>query len=164
MQRLSQETFCFMPLCTLLLSWQYICEGAFRWNWCFKKSGKQAIGRSRGGLTTKIPMVTASDRSAVSLSLSSGAKHDLPEGKKLVMFMPTSSARQSLLMDRAYEGDKMRSTAERLGYKPVVPPKKIVLIHGYTTRNSTKEEMKSNDFSGESNGFAVSSHVIISLK
>ncbi len=27
-------------------------------------------------------------------------------------------------MDRAYEGDKMRSTVERLGYKPVVPPKK----------------------------------------
>ena len=69
-------------------------------------------------------MVTASDRSAVSFSLSSGAKHDSSEGKKLIVFTPASSAGQSLLMDRAYEGDKMRSTAEKLGYKPVVPPKK----------------------------------------
>lgn len=27
-------------------------------------------------------------------------------------------------MDRAYEGDAMRETAVRLGYTPVVPPKK----------------------------------------
>lgn len=27
-------------------------------------------------------------------------------------------------MDRAYEGDTMRETAVRLGYTPVVPPKK----------------------------------------
>ena len=26
-------------------------------------------------------------------------------------------------MDRAYEGDNMRATAQSLGYKPVVPPK-----------------------------------------
>ena len=28
------------------------------------------------------------------------------------------------MMDRAYEGDKMRTHAETLGYTPVVPPKK----------------------------------------
>ena len=27
-------------------------------------------------------------------------------------------------MDRAYEGDKMRTVAKKLGYNPVVPPKK----------------------------------------
>lgn len=27
-------------------------------------------------------------------------------------------------MDRAYEGDKMRAVAKKLGYNPVVPPKK----------------------------------------
>ena len=40
------------------------------------------------------------------------------------MVTPASTNEQSLLMDRAYEGDKMRSSAESLGYKPVVPPKK----------------------------------------
>ena len=69
-------------------------------------------------------MVTASDRSAVSFSLSSGAKHDSPEGMKLLFFTPACDCAQSLLMDRAYEGDHMRATAKELGYNPVVPPKK----------------------------------------
>ena len=69
-------------------------------------------------------MVTASDRSAVSFSLSGGAKHDSPEGMKLLFFTPTCRIEQSLLMDRAYEGDKMRAVAKKLGYNPVVPPKK----------------------------------------
>lgn len=34
--------------------------------------GKQAIGKSRGGLTTKIHMVSASDKAALTFSLSSG--------------------------------------------------------------------------------------------
>jgi len=36
------------------------------------KNGEQSIGRSRGGLTTKIHVVAASDRAAVAFSLSGG--------------------------------------------------------------------------------------------
>ena len=43
---------------------------------------------------------------------------------KLLFFTPTCDYKQSLLMDRAYEGDNMRTTAKDLGYNPVVPPKK----------------------------------------
>lgn len=43
---------------------------------------------------------------------------------KLLFFTPTCRIGQSLLMDRAYEGDKMRAIAKKLGYNPVVPPKK----------------------------------------
>ena len=43
---------------------------------------------------------------------------------KLLFFTPASDCEQSLLMDRAYEGDKIRATARELGYNPVVPPKK----------------------------------------
>ena len=43
---------------------------------------------------------------------------------KLLFFTPASDFEQSLLMDRAYEGDKMRTVAKKLGYTPVVPPKK----------------------------------------
>ena len=60
-------------------------------------------------------MVAASDRSAVSFSLSGGAKHDSPEGMKLLFFTPACRIGQSLLMDRAYEGDKMRAVAKKLG-------------------------------------------------
>ena len=43
---------------------------------------------------------------------------------KLLFFTPACGCEQSLLMDRAYEGDNMRATAKELGYTPVVPPKK----------------------------------------
>ncbi len=43
---------------------------------------------------------------------------------KLLFFTPACSDGQSLLMDRAYEGDKLRAAAKELGYNPVVPPKK----------------------------------------
>jgi len=88
------------------------------------KKGNQAIGRLRGGLTTKIHMVTASDRSAVSFSLSSGSRHNSPEGMKLLSLTSTCNHKQLLLRDHAYEGGNMRATAKKLGYHPVVPPKK----------------------------------------
>ena len=102
---------------------QHVGEGPSGRHRRFKKHGRQAIGRSRGGLTTKIHLVTASDRAPVRFSLSSGARHDSPEGMKLLQFTPRYRGKQFLLMDRAY-GNKMRQTAILLGYEPVVPPKK----------------------------------------
>ena len=68
-------------------------------------------------------MVTASDRAAITFSLSSGEKNDSPEGIKLLNFTPYYEDNQFILMDRAYEGEKMRETAKKMGYKPIVPPK-----------------------------------------
>ena len=69
-------------------------------------------------------MVSASDRAALSFSLSDGEKNDSPEGMKLLNFTPYYEENEFLLMDRAYEGDNMRTLAKRLGYEPVVPPKR----------------------------------------
>ena len=68
-------------------------------------------------------MVAASDRVAVTFSLSGGEKHDAPEGRKLIEKMETKEP-CSLLMDRAYEDDKTRALAVEQGFSPVVPPKK----------------------------------------
>ena len=43
---------------------------------------------------------------------------------KLLQFTPQGEETQTLLMDRAYEGDRMRKAAVMLNYTPVVPPKK----------------------------------------
>ena len=51
-------------------------------------------------------MVTASDRTAVSFSLSRGNASDGPEGRKLLNLTPREKAHRYLIMDRAYEGDK----------------------------------------------------------
>lgn len=98
-------------------------QSASRWNWRFKKHGKQAIGKSRGGWNTKLHVVAATDRHAVTLSLSSGQAGDGPQGRKLINRLGKTSRGVYLLMDRAYEGDATRKLASDLGCIPVVPPK-----------------------------------------
>ena len=102
---------------------QYIGQGASKRNRRVKKTGKQSIGRSRGGLTTKIHMVTSSDRSVVTFSLTPGSAHDAPECLALLDSMECVDG-TILLMDRAYEGDNVRTKAMEKGFVPVVPPKK----------------------------------------
>ena len=98
-------------------------QSAPRWNRRFKKHGKQAIGKSRGGWNTKLHLVAASDRNAVTFSLSSGQAGDGPQGRKLLGTLGKTSREVYLLMDRAYEGNATRKLAMELGYIPVVPPK-----------------------------------------
>ena len=61
-----------------------IVKVASRRHWCVKKNGPQSIGKSRGGWTTKIHMVAADARTAITFSLSPGQAHDAPEGRKLL--------------------------------------------------------------------------------
>lgn len=49
-----------------------------------EKNGPQAIGKSRGGWNTKIHLLAADARTAVTLSLSPGQAHDAPEGRELL--------------------------------------------------------------------------------
>jgi hypothetical protein len=88
-----------------------------------KKKGPQAIGRSRGGWTTKIHMVAADARTAITFSLSPGQAHDARAGRELLFQMVLPLVPTALIMDRAYEGDQTRQLAIDLGYTPVVPPK-----------------------------------------
>ena len=69
-------------------------------------------------------MVTASDRAVVDFSLSGGNAHDAPEGIALLDQLKRHDEQQYILMDRAYEGDAMRSKAVEKGFFPVVPPKR----------------------------------------
>ena len=69
-------------------------------------------------------MVSASDRSAVTYSLSGGNTHDSPQGELLLDSFERADEQIYILMDRAYEGDKMRAKAVEKGFIPVVPPKK----------------------------------------
>ena len=95
-----------------------------------KKRGPQAIGRSRGGLTTKIHMVAADARTAIIYAISPGQDHDAPNGRKLLKRLGPRHKKPEgeqlklfLVADRAYEGDKTRQAALALGYTPVIPPR-----------------------------------------
>jgi transposase len=78
--------------------------------------------RSKGGLTTKLHMITSSTRTAVAFSLSPGNAHDAPEGQKLLATLNGKGV--PLLMDRAYEGDQTREFVTKQSSVAVVPPKK----------------------------------------
>src|SRR5712672_3207130 len=101
---------------------QYDRQGASRRYRRSKKNGPQAIGRSRGGWTTKIHMVAADARSAIAFSLTPGQAGDAPAGRDLLLALPDLPARCRLIMDRAYEGNETRQLALDLGFIPVVPP------------------------------------------
>ncbi len=88
-----------------------------------KKNGPQAIGKSRGGWNTKIHMVAADARTAITFALSPGNAHDAPEGRALLAELGPMPEGLCLLMDRAYEGDETRQLVLDLGMVPVVPPK-----------------------------------------
>ena len=88
------------------------------------KKGPQSIGKSRGGWNTKIHMVAADARTAVTFCFSPGQAHDAPEGRRLLSSLGPTSRPVHLLMDRAYEGNETRQLALDLGFIPVVPPMK----------------------------------------
>ena len=87
------------------------------------KEGTQAIGKSRGGWTTKIHMLASSARTAVDFCLSPGQDHDAPWGRELLRRAGPVPLRLPLVADRAYEGNETRQLALDLGYAPHIPPK-----------------------------------------
>ena len=108
-----------------MLARQHDDKGPSRWHWRIKKNGPQSIGRSRGGLTTKIHLVAANERTALCFSLSSGQAADGPEGRKLLEGWKQAKPEtlKSVIMDRAYEGNETRQLVFDLNLEPVVPPK-----------------------------------------
>ena len=87
----------------------------------FKKSGKQCIGRSKGGLTTKLHFISSNAKTALEFTLSAGQAHDAPQGRILMDTLGKRKYAIPLIMDRGYEDDYTRYIAQTLNFKPVVP-------------------------------------------
>ena len=69
------------------------------------------MGRSRGGLTTKIHAVVDANGLPITLKLTEGQAHD---GRSAHGMLDTVGREQTLLADRAYDSDALRQTlAER---------------------------------------------------
>ena len=77
------------------------------------------MGRSRGGLTTKIHAVVDANGNPITLKLSEGQAHD---GRSAVDLLDTVQTGQILLADRGYESDALRKTmAERDAWANIKP-------------------------------------------
>ena len=70
------------------------------------------MGRSRGGLTTKIHAVVDANGNAVSLKLTEGQAHD---GRSAADMLGTIGDGQILLADRAYDSDALRAAMTNRG-------------------------------------------------
>jgi transposase len=70
------------------------------------------MGKSRGGLTTKIHALVDANGLPVGLKLTEGQAHD---GKSAEDMLEALSEGQILLADRAYDSDALRQSLERRG-------------------------------------------------
>ena len=77
------------------------------------------MGRSRGGLTTKIHALVDADGLPVALKLTEGQAHD---GRSAEGMLDTLGAGQVLLADRAYDSDQLRRTMTARGVWANVKP------------------------------------------
>lgn len=77
------------------------------------------MGRSRGGLTTKIHAVVDANGNPITLKLTEGQAHD---GRSAADMLDTLGAGQTLLADRAYDSDALRETLAVRGAKANVKP------------------------------------------
>jgi transposase len=82
-----------------------------------REDEKQAIGRSRGGRTTKIHAVVDGDGRIVGFELTGGNRHDIKPAATLIEPLPPA---KSLLGDAAYDSDAFRAFLTDRGTTPVI--------------------------------------------
>ncbi|MCX2559815.1 IS5 family transposase [Acetobacter farinalis] len=86
-----------------------------------KKGGAdQAIGRSRGGLTSKIHAIVDAAGKAVALSLTPGQRADIIEAAPLLDEVDPAA----FIADKAYDADPLIKKIEERQITPVIPSRK----------------------------------------
>jgi transposase len=86
---------------------------------CAKKNGAQAIGRSRGGLTTKVHALVDVLGNPCNLMLTPGQDHDLTCAQPLL----ENGDPRALIGDKAYDAESLIDALDRRAITPVIPPK-----------------------------------------
>jgi transposase len=76
-----------------------------------------AIGRSRGGLSTKVHLVVDALGLPLEFRISEGQRHDSVAAPELV----ASTVPRRLLADKAYDNDALRSILREMNCEAVIP-------------------------------------------
>ena len=77
------------------------------------------MGRSRGGLTTKIHVIVDALGNPLALSLTGGQVHDITQAETLAAEIEPGA----LLADKGYDADRFIESLEARAITPVIPPK-----------------------------------------
>src|SRR5271165_6938457 len=85
-----------------------------------QKNGEdQAIGRSRGGLTTKIHAIVDALGNPVALSLTPGQAADITQAEPLL----DEVGPEAVIADKGYDSDALVETLEERAITAVIPPR-----------------------------------------
>ena len=88
-----------------------------------KKHGgqdQQALGRSRGGFSTKIHIAVDALGNPLRLVLTGGECHDSPQADVLIEGLPA----QAVIADKGYDSDDFIESVTKTGAQAVIPPRK----------------------------------------
>ena len=80
---------------------------------------QEQLGRSRGGVTTKIHVAVDGLGKPTKIFLSPGQDHDVTKGPELIQ----GSQAGKVLADKAYDSDKLIAQIEAQGATSVIPPR-----------------------------------------
>jgi len=81
---------------------------------------EQALGRSRGGFSTKIHVTVDSLGNPLRLSLTAGQRHDIIQAEDMIVDLEF----EYVLADRSYTAQDFRDTIAASGAEAVIPPKR----------------------------------------
>jgi transposase len=87
---------------------------------CVARNRAQSMGRSRGGLTSKIHVVVDTNGLPIRLALTAGEAHDNRLAGKLLCRLESETM---LLADRGYDADWIRVLATKRGAWANIPPR-----------------------------------------
>jgi transposase len=84
-----------------------------------QKNGDQALGHSRGGLTTKIHALVEGLGCLARWTLSGGQLHDVTQAEAILDGIVT----QAVVADKAYDADSLIESITQCGACAVIPPR-----------------------------------------
>lgn len=91
-----------------------------------KKNGgqaAQALGRSRGGFSTKIHAGCIDEKTGVSFVVTGGERNDMPGFDLVFDQVPQENDLEDAVMDKGYDSNHIRKRVKDNGMNPVIPSK-----------------------------------------
>jgi transposase len=81
----------------------------------------EALGRSKGGFTTKIHAITDALGNPLDFILTAGQASDIGQAEALLQLTPSGAG--ALLGDKGYDSDAFVEAIQKLGMQAVIPPR-----------------------------------------
>jgi transposase len=108
---------------------------------CGREKGGQtgeALGRSRGGFSTKIHILVDALGNPVEFILTAGQEADVTQAEPLI----DGQKAEAFIADKAYDSDAVVAAAKRQGAEAVIPPKKNRKVPREFDKHLYKERKK----------------------